>query len=152
MPELYNNLSKRFKKLKLKNVTLIKKGLYNKKTSLNVSFDKLGLAFIDENHEHSNDYKFQGNIVIDCDTLDQIVKSMKIDRVDFIKMDIEGAELEAIEGADKIISKYSPVWSIASYHIRDGEKTCYKVEKMLKKYKYNIVTEYHGQLTTYAWK
>ena len=38
------------------------------------------------------------------------------EKVDFIKMDIEGAELEALKGAEKIIRKYKPQMMISAYH------------------------------------
>ena len=39
--------------------------------------------------------------------------------IDFIKMDIEGAETEAIKGATETITKYSPTLAICIYHLKD---------------------------------
>ena len=36
------------------------------------------------------------------------IDGLKLDRVDFIKIDIEGMEIEALEGAELIISEYKP--------------------------------------------
>lgn len=47
-------------------------------------------------------------------TLDDYAASM--DRVDVIKMDIEGAELEALDGAAHIIRRFTPRMSISAYH------------------------------------
>lgn len=55
----------------------------------------------------------------------QKVQSLKIDdfvfnnglpRLNFIKMDIEGAEIEALKGAMRTIEKYRPKMAIAVYH------------------------------------
>jgi FkbM family methyltransferase len=49
-------------------------------------------------------------------TIDQTVKVLGLDRVDFIKMDIEGSELEALKGADRTIREFRPRLAISSYH------------------------------------
>lgn len=48
-------------------------------------------------------------------SLDEYASS-KLSRVDFIKMDIEGAEMDAIEGAAKIIREFKPRLAISVYH------------------------------------
>ncbi len=53
-----------------------------------------------------------GNTKINVNYLDNIID----ERVDFIKFDIEGAEQDAIDGAKKLIKKYTPVMAICIYH------------------------------------
>jgi FkbM family methyltransferase len=48
--------------------------------------------------------------------IDEIVETKKLDRVDFIKMDIEGAEPEALKGAEAVIKQFSPKLAITVYH------------------------------------
>ena len=52
--------------------------------------------------------------VIDIDAV--TVDSMDLDKVSFIKFDVEGSELEAIEGARETILRDRPVMKIACYH------------------------------------
>ncbi|GGG53221.1 FkbM family methyltransferase [Bizionia arctica] len=49
-------------------------------------------------------------------TVDDFVKTRKIEKIDFIKMDIEGAEPMALEGALETIKKFRPKLAIAIYH------------------------------------
>lgn len=49
-------------------------------------------------------------------TIDDFVKDNDIDKIDFIKMDIEGAEPLALKGAIETIRKFRPKLAIAIYH------------------------------------
>jgi len=49
-------------------------------------------------------------------TIDDFVAAEKPARVDFIKMDIEGAELAALEGAVDTMTRYRPKLAISLYH------------------------------------
>ncbi len=49
-------------------------------------------------------------------SIDDFVKNNLIEKVDFIKMDIEGAELLALEGAIETIKKFKPKLAITIYH------------------------------------
>jgi FkbM family methyltransferase len=50
------------------------------------------------------------------DTIDQLVEREKVKKLDFIKMDIEGAELDALQGAEQAIRKFTPKLAISIYH------------------------------------
>ncbi len=49
-------------------------------------------------------------------SVDEIVKEKNITKLDFIKMDIEGTEPRALEGALETIRKFRPKLAIATYH------------------------------------
>ncbi len=49
-------------------------------------------------------------------TIDDFVADLSLPRVDFIKMDIEGAEFESLQGARKTIRKHQPTLAISLYH------------------------------------
>jgi len=57
-----------------------------------------------------------GNMEIEIDTLDNILGTHE---VTFLKMDIEGSELEALKGARGIIASNMPAMAICVYHRRD---------------------------------
>ena len=48
-------------------------------------------------------------------SLDDYAKGL-LDRIDYIKMDIEGAEMEALAGAENIIRTFKPRLAISGYH------------------------------------
>jgi len=52
-------------------------------------------------------------------TVDNIVNELRLPAVDFIKMDIEGAERNALAGASATLKAYKPRMAIASYHKQD---------------------------------
>lgn len=88
---------------RLKNCTLKECGVWNKKTQLRFregSFTSSGLSK-------------EGSIKVPVVDLDSILQNQK---VTFIKMDIEGAELEAIKGAKKILMRCKPRLAISVYH------------------------------------
>ena len=57
-----------------------------------------------------------GNETIEGVTLDSFVEKEGLNRLDFIKLDVEGAELEVLEGAVDTIKKFKPKMAISAYH------------------------------------
>lgn len=94
---------------KLQEVTqLVPKGLWNCETEL--VFNEV------ENYGSSSFITRKG------DGNEQVIPTASIDEimdgepVTFIKMDIEGAELEALKGAEETIKKYHPTLALSIYH------------------------------------
>ena len=54
-----------------------------------------------------------GDVWVNCVPLDTLVGDRK---PTFIKMDIEGCELDALQGARELIRKFHPILSICAYH------------------------------------
>lgn len=52
-------------------------------------------------------------------TIDKLAAELKLERVDFIKMDIEGAEVRALRGARETIARYHPRMALSTYHQPD---------------------------------
>jgi FkbM family methyltransferase len=49
-------------------------------------------------------------------TVDDFVQEAGIDRVDFVKMDVEGAEMNVLRGARQSLRRLAPKLAIAAYH------------------------------------
>jgi FkbM family methyltransferase len=87
-------------------------------------------------------------------TVDRFVAERGLDRVDFIKMDIEGAEESALRGSREVIERFRPKWSIASYHIDfEGELQHPKLVRLLRDFDYRIEeVEQDGRMVRiFAW-
>ena len=53
---------------------------------------------------------------VSADSLDNVLRSVSPERLDYIKFDVEGAEKEALEGCYQAIERYSPALLISAYH------------------------------------
>ncbi len=60
-----------------------------------------------------------GATQVSVTTIDRLVQTLQLPRVDFIKMDIEGAERHALRGALETLRKFRPRLMIDSYHLPD---------------------------------
>lgn len=56
---------------------------------------------------------------VSTDSIDALVERGAVKRVDFIKLDIEGAELSALRGAEATLRRFRPRLAIAAYHRPD---------------------------------
>jgi len=90
---------------KLRNLTLLEKGVWSSEMELNLSQSGQGSSI-----------RETGNVSIMTTTVDDITKD---DKVTFIKMDVEGAEKEAILGAQNAIINNKPKLAICIYHRPD---------------------------------
>ena len=87
----------------LKKYTLIECGVWSKKTELKLC----------EGSFTSSSISDKGKVKVPVCDLDSTLENEK---VTFIKMDIEGAEIEAIKGARRILARYKPRLAISVYH------------------------------------
>lgn len=66
-------------------------------------------------------------VIVRAVTLDEMVDELKLDRVDFIKMDIEGAERHALAGARRLLAAHKPRLAICIYHAHDDPEVVPRV-------------------------
>ena len=103
-PENYAVCLEKKMRFGLKEAQLFPAGVWSEKTELHFSVTNDGGSHISE----------EGAVTVPVVSIDEIVDPT--DRVTMIKMDIEGAELEALKGAKKTIQKDKPKLAICIYH------------------------------------
>lgn len=86
------------------------------------------------------------NEVIHCVSLDSWVKENNLQKIDFIKADIEGAERLMLQGATEVLKKFQPKLSICTYHLPDDPEILGKIIKDANP----EYTVYHGDKKLYA--
>jgi len=98
-----------------KNIYPVQKGLGNTEGKLSLfieDFDGTNSMYKTENRNTRSE-------IINITTLDQFVEENKLERVDFIKADIEGAERDLLKGATQSLKKFAPKLAICTYHLPD---------------------------------
>lgn len=75
------------------------------------AWDKEETLFFQKKKGRNSHQSSQG-IPVNFNSVDNVIK----DKVTFIKMDIEGAELKALKGAEGTIKKYKPKLYVCAYH------------------------------------
>ena len=58
----------------------------------------------------------EGDATVAMTTIDAMVVEQRLSRVDFIKMDIEGGEVDALRGAEETLKRFTPRLAISVYH------------------------------------
>jgi FkbM family methyltransferase len=59
----------------------------------------------------------EGGTVVECRPLDDILRGT--DAPSFVKMDIEGAELDALSGGRQVLASAAPLLALSAYHAQD---------------------------------
>jgi FkbM family methyltransferase len=99
-------------------VVIYEKGVWDKEETLTMHIDPKNSA--------SNSFVSQlpntTDLLLPVTTIDKLVDELRLARVDFIKMDIEGAERHAIAGAAGTIRRFRPRMALCIYHLDDDPK------------------------------
>ena len=114
-----------------RNVETFNCGVWNKKDTV---------YFLPSDYDGSA-ISTNGTTFVEVDTIDNIVKNFPIS---LIKMDIEGAELNALKGAINTIKNFKPALAICVYHKKDDLIT---IPQFIK----NLNSDYKLYLRRYSW-
>jgi FkbM family methyltransferase len=77
--------------------------------------------------------KFDEQIIVKTDTLNNKIDELKINTIDFIHMDVQGAELMVLKGSSKYISKIKMIWlEVENIELYKNQPLTVDVEFFLK--------------------
>ena len=114
------------------NIELNNSALFNEKTTIQYGTNNDG----DSSIEGMRKKRFNENYLINCEKLDDY----NFNKVDFIKIDVEGAEFKVLEGAENTIKKFKPKIIIEVFKNKKD-----KLLNWLKDNKYEIKTQLNGE-------
>ncbi len=88
---------------------IIPEGLWSSRTTLKLRGEGLSANLAEEGE----------GIDIKVDSIDSFVRRRGIEKIDFIKLDVEGAEFEVLKGAEETLVKHRPQLAVCLYHQKE---------------------------------
>jgi FkbM family methyltransferase len=123
--------------LQAKRAQIIPKGVWSHETVLRFNTGN-------QNNPGGHHIDDSGNLEVPVTSIDQIVEQLQLDRLDYIKMDVEGSELKAIEGATETLRRFRPRLCVATEHTADLYANAEAVIQALGRHGYDYTcTENH---------
>ncbi len=98
-------------------VVVVEKGAWDKDDFLEMNIYPGNMAASSFTADRKGEQRYR--VRLPLTTLDQIAASLALERVDFIKMDIEGSERRAVRGAATLIRRFKPRMALCVYHLAD---------------------------------
>lgn len=119
------------------NIIPVNVALWNKETMLN-----LHLSSYPSMHSLMYNYNYkEACIKVKALTLDSLIRILNVPRVDVVKIDVEGAELEVLEGAKQVL-KYLKVILVEVHgknqDIKEREKRARVITEILKSHGFSL--------------
>ena len=125
----------------MRNVVVVPKGVWSTKGELKLHLSTISMAHsVYADCLHGMDTNEVADIEVD--TLDNILRELGVKKVDFIKMDIEGAEVEALKGMEATL-RNNDVKLAGEHHTVNGERTYKAVAQQLKQMGFEVDREGH---------
>lgn len=123
--------------LKAGRLQLVPKGVWSEEATLRFSTSNT-------NNPGGHHISEDGEIEVSVTSIDQVVRELGVSHLDYIKMDVEGAELKALEGARETIARFRPRLCVATEHTDDLYANTAAVISKMKDFGYDYVcTETH---------
>ena len=131
MPDNYERLTRNIRINEIENIEALNMAVSNVDSTLRFSNSKDTFAntYVSTSEENS--------IEVKAVSLDKFIEQKNGLPPDFIKIDVEGAEADVLEGAEQTIRKYRPVIHLSTHdiHLKGVDERC---KAWLKKEKYEM--------------
>ena len=144
-PYNFGILQHNLKLNKLTNVSALNSAVYSKKANLKLYLPDEDLGYTMHHSVMTNYLSTKYNkeierkfVEVEADTLDNLLKSSAITTVNWIKIDVEGAEYEVLKGAREILSTNKPISILVEVH---GKETYGPTIELLRSNNFNIEFE-----------
>jgi FkbM family methyltransferase len=129
LPKMLENLKENIKLNQFENIQVLNYGLSDKENTLPIHE-------IEDAHEGLSTFfpgtlKSRNSSMVSLKVLDSQFESFEVDRIDFIKIDIEGGELFALQGSKNLIEKFKPIVMI-EINKQTYEAAGYAIEDVFK--------------------
>jgi len=106
-------------------VIVYPKGVWDKDDVLAMNLDPTNSA----GHSFVLERKGAHTVNLPLTTIDRMVEELKLERVDFIKFDIEGAERKALAGGARTLAAFRPRMAVCVYHLPDDPEALPKAAR-----------------------
>ena len=150
--ENLNYLLKNIKINNLKNIVVVNKAISDKKEKIPFYFNLQQGAW--GSTQKFSYFKSQREVMVDADNLDNIsLLENAFKRVDLCKIDIEGNELKAFKGMQRIISEYKPhlIFEVSLTFWAYSNDSVDSLLNFLQERDYKIFMIKAGELQPYSW-
>jgi FkbM family methyltransferase len=147
-PGNFEMLNRNIKLNQLTNVIPLNYAVYSKETKIKLYLPEVESGYTIYNTIMSNRARTEDKFVeVNANTLDYILQSKEITDVNWIKIDVEGAEFEVLKGASNVLSKSKDIALLIEVHGLDNYRPILEFVST-----YNFKIEFEKSNKTGDWR
>ena len=140
-PDNYNILKRNIELNHLNNVIALNSAASSSKSSIKLYLPGEDKGFTKLYTIMPNRAVTQNFVEVDANTLDDILQALNIEQVNWIKIDVEGAELEVLKGTTGVIRRSPNMRLLLEIHNIQGVDLYTEITRFLDNYGFDLVFE-----------